>query len=143
MPKARVLSPWILHLHAGGCNNCDIELLAALSPRFDVERFGIRLVGSPRHADIIVATGPVSKQVAPFVRRVYEQVPEPKVVVAVGSCAISGGVYNRSDGGPSYAILGGIDKVIPVDVHVPGCPQKPEAIIQGIVQALEVLRRKR
>jgi len=93
--RARLYSPWVFHLHAGGCNGCDIEVVAAFSPRFDVERFGFTLVGTPRHADILVVTGPVTKQVAPFLRRVYEQVPKPKVVVAVGSCAISGGVFNE------------------------------------------------
>jgi len=140
--KVMIYSPWIFHLHAGGCNACDIELVAALTPRFDVERFGINLVGSPRHADILVVTGPVTKQVEPFLKRVYSQVPSPKVVVAIGACACSGGVFNDYEGEETYAILGGVDKVIPVDVYVPGCPPKPEAIINGIVEAIKILAKK-
>ncbi|HID90701.1 TPA: NADH-quinone oxidoreductase subunit NuoB [Candidatus Bathyarchaeota archaeon] len=137
----RLYSPWVYHLHTGGCNGCDIELAAALTPRFDVERFGIILVGSPRHADVLVVTGPVTKQVEPFLKRVYSQTPNPKVVVAIGSCAISGGVYNRDDGEPSYAIVGGVDRAIPVDAYVPGCPPKPEAIIQGVLLGLQKLSK--
>jgi Ni,Fe-hydrogenase III small subunit len=133
--RARVYSPWIYHLHCGGCNGCDIEILAALAPRFDVERFGIQLVPSPRHADILVATGCVPKQFVPMVKRVYSQVPEPKVVVAVGSCACGGSLF-YDDSPENYAILGSVDRIIPVDVYVPGCAPKPEAIINGIVQAV-------
>lgn len=137
-----IYSPWVYHLHAGGCNGCDIELLAALTPRFDVERFGIRLVSSPRHADILVVTGPVTRQIAPFLKRVYLQVPDPKVVVAIGACACSGGVFNDVEGEETYAILGGLNKIIPVDVYVPGCPPKPEAIIDGIVKSILILCEK-
>ncbi len=140
--KMMVFSPWLFHLHAGGCNGCDIELVAALTPRFDVERFGIVLVGSPKFADILVVTGPVPKQIAPFLKRVYNQVPDPKVVVAVGSCACSGGVFNDEEGEETYAIVGGVDKIIPVDVYVPGCPPKPEAIIDGVVKAIKILAEK-
>ncbi|MCD6510596.1 MAG: NADH-quinone oxidoreductase subunit B family protein [Thermoprotei archaeon] len=136
-------SPWIFHLHCGGCNGCDIELLATLTPRYDVERLGIKLVSSPRHADILVVTGPMPKHIIPFAKRVYEQVPEPKVVVAVGSCACSGGVFAGIDvNEENYALVGPIDKVFPVDVYVPGCPPKPEAIIQGIAKAIQVLSTK-
>lgn len=137
--KMRFYSPWIYSLHSGGCNGCDIELAAIFSPRFDIERLGVKLVGSPRSADILVVTGPVTKQIAPFLRRVYEQTPDPKVVVAIGSCAISGGVFNRDDGLPSYAILGGAHKVVRVHVCVPGCPPKPESIIQGVIMAIREL----
>jgi len=140
--KMFIYSPWVYHLHAGGCNGCDIELLAALTPRFDVERFGIRLVSSPRHADILVVTGPVTRQIAPFLKRVYLQVPDPKVVVAIGACACSGGVFNDVEGEETYAILGGLNKIIPVDVYVPGCPPKPEAIIDGIVKSILILGEK-
>lgn len=139
--RARIYSPWIYHLHCGGCNGCDIEILAALSPRFDVERFGIMLVSSPRHADVLLTTGPVPKQFMPMLKRVYSQIPEPKVVVAVGSCA-SGGSLFYDDSPENYAIVGSVDRVIPVDVYIPGCPPKPEAIINGIVQAIIKLVNK-
>ncbi|MEM3542119.1 MAG: NADH-quinone oxidoreductase subunit B family protein [Candidatus Methanomethylicia archaeon] len=135
-------APWIYHLHAGGCNGCDIELVAALTPRFDVERFGIKLVSSPRYADLLIVTGPVTKHIAPFMKRVYIQVPNPKVVIALGACACSGGIFNDVDGEETYAIIGGTDKIIPVDVYVPGCPPKPEAIINGVIKAIEILSNK-
>jgi NADH-quinone oxidoreductase B subunit len=129
---ARARSPWILHLNTGGCNGCDIEVVAALTPRYDVERFGILLRGSPRHADIIVVTGPITVQMRERVKRIYDQTPEPKFVVAVGQCACSGGVFRNC-----YSVIGGVDKVIPVDAYIPGCPPKPEAIIYGIAQLIE------
>lgn len=128
-------SPWIIHFNAGGCNGCDIELVAAITPRFDVERFGILLRGSPRHADILVVTGPVTRQVKDRLVRIYEQMPNPKFVVAVGSCALSGGVFKNC-----YNVYEGVDAVIPVDAYVPGCPPKPEAIIDGIVKLISKLR---
>ncbi len=134
---ARVKSPWVFHFNSGGCNACDIEVIDVFMPRYDVERFGILLRGSPRHADILVCTGPVTRQTAERLKRVYEQVPAPKFVVAVGSCACSGGVYWGC-----YNVLGGVDKVIPVDVYVPGCPPKPEAIINGIVKLLEKIKKE-
>jgi len=140
--KARIYSPWLYHLHCGGCNGCDIETLAAIAPRFDVERFGIQLVASPRHADILVTTGCVPKQFIPMVKRVYEQVPEPKVVVAIGGCACGGSLFYDDDP-ENYAILGYPDLLIPVDVYVPGCAPKPEAIINGIVQGILKLAAKK
>ena len=131
----RTKSPWILHFNTGGCNGCDIELVAALTPRFDVERFGIIRRGSPRHADILVVTGPVTRQVKDRLIRIYEQVPEPKSVIAVGACASSGAPFTDC-----YNVYGGIDTVIPVDVYVPGCPPKPEAIIDGLVKLISKLR---
>lgn len=133
---ARAKSPWILHLNTGGCNGCDIELVAALTPRYDVERFGILLRGSPRHADVIVVTGPITVQMKERVRRIYDQTPEPKFVVAVGQCACSGGVFRNC-----YSVIGGVDKVIPVDLYIPGCPPKPEAIIYGIAQLVDRIAR--
>lgn len=118
-------------MNTGGCNGCDIEVVAALTPRYDVERFGILLRGSPRHADIIVVTGPITVQMRERVKRIYDQTPEPKFVVAVGQCACSGGVFRNC-----YSVIGGVDKVIPVDIYVPGCPPKPEAIIYGIAQLI-------
>ena len=129
---ARKKSPWILHFNTGGCNGCDIEILSLLTPRFDVERFGILKESSPRHADILVCTGPVTRQVKPRLQRIYDQMPTPKWVIAVGSCSCSGGVFAGA-----YNILGGIDKVLPVDMYITGCPCRPEAIIDGITELLE------
>ncbi|HUF38412.1 MAG TPA: NADH-quinone oxidoreductase subunit B family protein [Anaerolineales bacterium] len=132
---ARVNSPWLLHYNTGSCNGCDIEILATLTPRFDLERFGVKLQGSPRHADILVCTGPVTLQSRDRLLRIYEQMPEPKFVAAIGSCAISGGVFQGC-----YNIVGHIDEVIPVDVYVPGCPPRPEAIADGIIKLLHSLQ---
>ncbi len=132
---ARTRSPWIIHFNTGGCNGCDIEVVAALTPRFDIERFGIIIRGSPRHADILVVTGPVTRQVKDRLVRIYEQMPEPKFVIAIGTCAISGGVFRNC-----YNVYGGVDAVISVDAYVPGCPPKPEAIINGIVKLIPKLR---
>jgi ech hydrogenase subunit C len=131
-------SPWILHYDATSCNGCDIEVLACLTPMYDVERFGIINTGNPKHADIFVITGSVNEQNREVVRNLYEQIPNPKVVVAVGICATSGGVFREC-----YNVAGGIDKIIPVDVYVPGCAARPESIIDGIVMALGILERKR
>lgn len=121
---------WVYHLNTGSCNGCDIEILAILTPRYDVERFGIVLVGSPRHADVLLVTGPVTRQMEPRLKRVYEQTPDPKVVMVIGNCGIEGGVFYES-----YNLVGPIDQIIPVDVYVPGCPPRPEAIIEGVVKA--------
>ncbi len=131
---ARRKSPWIVHFNSGACNACDIETVAALTPRFDVERFGVQLKGSPRHADVLVCTGPVTMQMKDRLVRIYEQMPEPKLVVAVGSCASSGGVFQGC-----YCVEGGIDSVIPVSAYVPGCAARPEAIIDGVVKLLATL----
>lgn len=127
----RKKSPWVLHFNSGSCNGCDIEVVAAFTPRFDLERFGILLQGSPRHADVLVVTGPVTRQAKDRMLRIYEQIPNPKHVVAIGSCATSGAPFVGS-----YNVFEGVDKVIPVDVYVPGCPPKPEAIIHGILRLL-------
>jgi ech hydrogenase subunit C len=131
-------SPWVIHYDASSCNGCDIEVLACLMPKFDVERFGIINTGNPKHADIFLVTGSVNVQNAPVVRNIYAQMPEPKVVVAIGICGTSGGIFREC-----YNVLGGIDTVIPVDVYVPGCAARPEAIIDGVVRALDVLEEKR
>lgn len=133
---SRIKSPWILHFNTGACNACDIEVLAALTPRFDVERFGVLLKGSPRHSDVMVVTGSVTRQIKDRLYRVYEQMPEPKFVMVVGNCATSGGVFQKC-----YHVYEGVDKVIPVDVYVPGCPPKPEAVIYGVVKLLEKLEK--
>ncbi len=128
---SRIKSPWILHLNSGACNACDIEIVAALTPRFDLERFGILLKATPRHADVIIATGPATLQIKDRLLRIYNQVPDPKFVIAVGACALSGCVYRGA-----YNILGGIDQVLPVDVYVPGCPARPDAIMDGVIKLL-------
>lgn len=134
---SRVKSPWILHLNSGACNACDIEIVAALTPRFDLERFGVLLKATPRHADVIIATGPATRQMKDRLIRIYEQVPEPKFVVAVGSCALSGDVYRGC-----YNILGGIDQVIPVHAYIPGCPVRPDTVINGVYTLLKSLEKK-
>ncbi len=131
-------SPWIIHYDASSCNGCDIEVLACLTPLYDVERFGIINTGNPKHSDIFVVTGGVNEQNKAVIKNIYDQMPEPKVVVAVGICATSGGVFREC-----YNITGGIDKIIPVDVYVPGCAARPESIIDGIVTALAILEKKR
>jgi NADH-quinone oxidoreductase B subunit len=128
---SRIKSPWILHLNSGACNACDIEIIAALTPRFDVERFGVLLKATPRHADVIIASGPVTRQMRDRIIRIYDQVPDPKFVIAVGACAMSGCVYRGA-----YNSLGGIDQVLPVNIYVPGCPARPDAIIDGVVKLL-------
>ena len=134
---ARTNSPWAIHFNSGSCNGCDIEILATLTPRYDLERFGIRLQGSPRHADVLICTGAVTRQARASLRRIYEQMPEPKFVVAIGACAISGGICQGC-----YNVIGSIDRVIPVDVYVPGCPPRPQAIIDGMLGLLERLREE-
>lgn len=131
-------SPWVLHYDGSSCNGCDIEVLAATTPRYDLERFGIINTGDPKHADVFLITGGVNFQNRMVVQQLYSQMPDPKVVVAVGICACDGGVFKEC-----YNIMGGIDKVIPVDVYVPGCAARPESIIDGVVKALAILDQKR
>jgi ech hydrogenase subunit C len=131
-------SPWLIHYDGSSCNGCDIEVLACLTPLYDVERFGIINTGNPKHADIFVVTGSVNEQNREVIRNIYNQIPEPKVVAALGICATSGGVFREC-----YNVEGGMDKVIPVDVYIPGCPVRPEQIIDGVVKALGVLEEKR
>jgi ech hydrogenase subunit C len=130
-------SPWIIHYDASSCNGCDIETLACLTPSYDVERLGVVNTGNPKHADIFLVTGAVNEQSREVIRNIYHQLPEPKVVVAVGACASSGGIFREC-----YNVSGGVDSVIPVDVYVPGCAARPEAIIDGVVRALDVLEAK-
>jgi NADH-quinone oxidoreductase B subunit len=132
---ARVKSPWILHYNSGGCNGCDIEILDLLTPRYDIERLGILKEASPRHADVLLCTGPVTRQSRDRLRRIYEQMPAPKWVIAVGSCACSSGVFA---GGLN--VEGGVDQILPVDVYVPGCPCRPEAMIDGVLTLLEGIK---
>jgi NADH-quinone oxidoreductase B subunit len=132
---ARLKSPWVLHFNSGACNACDIEVVALLTPRFDVERFGIKLEPSPRHADVLLVTGSVTQQCAERLKRIYDQMPEPKFVVAIGACACSGGVFKGN-----YNVIGGVDKVIPVNAYMRGCPPTPAAIIDGVVKLLNSLK---
>lgn len=125
---------WVYHVPTGSCNGCDIEIVAALTPRYDVERFGIMLVGTPRHADVLLVTGTVTRPMADRLRRIYEQTPDPKAVVVVGGCGSTSGVFYES-----YNVAGPVDEIIPVDVYVPGCPARPEAIIHGVVKAVAKL----
>ncbi len=131
-------SPWLLHYDGSSCNGCDIEVLATTTPVYDVERFGVVNTGNPKHADIFLITGGINDQSKNVVKQLYDQMPDPKVVVAVGICACDGGIFKDC-----YNILGGVDKVIPVDIYVPGCAARPEAIIDGVVKAVALLDKKR
>ena len=131
-------SPWLLHYDGSSCNGCDIEVLACTTPTYDIERFGIINTGDPFQADILLITGGINHQSESVVKQIYSQMPAPKVVVAVGICACTGGVFKEC-----YNIKGGADTVIPVDVYVPGCAARPQAIIDGVVKALEILQKKR
>ena len=126
------------HLDAGSCNACDWELAALLNPVYDVRRLGIDFVASPRHADGVVVTGPVTRNLEAAVRRTFEAIPDPRIVIAVGACAASGGIV-----GEGYATASGVDRVLPVDVYIPGCPPRPEAIIFGILVAVGRLEARR
>ena len=139
MERAKIIrySPWLVHFNTGACNGCDIEVLTALTPLYDPERFGIKLAPSIRHGDVLVVTGAVTKKAAERLKRLYEQMPNPKYVVAVGACACSGGIFRNS-----YSVVGGADKVVPVDVYVPGCPPRPEAILDAVVKLLSKLEGK-
>jgi membrane-bound hydrogenase subunit mbhJ len=136
--RARRRSAWLYHFNAGACNGCDIELVACLTPRYDVEQLGIRLEGSPRHADILCVTGPVTRATREALAIIHAQIPDPKVVVAIGSCPATCNVFAGSP-----MIAGPVDQVIPVDVYIAGCPPRPHAIIQGIAQAIELLVAKK
>ena len=131
-------SPWVLHYDASSCNGCDIEVVASLTPLYDVERLGVINTGNPKHADIFLVTGSVNAQNVKVLRTLYEQMPEPRVVVAVGICATSGCVFREC-----YNVMGGVDAVLPVDLYVPGCAARPESIIDGILQAVGILEKKR
>ncbi len=135
--KYRKKSPWIIHYNAGSCNGCDIEILACLSPKYDLERFGVVNTGNPKQSDILLVTGPVTKRSRERLVEIYTQMPEPKVVIAVGSCTCTGGVFRDM-----YNVEDGVDRYIPVDVYVPGCAASPEVIIDGVVKGLEILESK-
>jgi ech hydrogenase subunit C len=131
-------SPWILHYDGSSCNGCDIEVLACLTPLYDIERFGAINTGNPKHADLLLITGSVNEQNISVVKQLYEQMPNPKAVVAIGVCAATGGIFKDC-----YNVQGGVGEVIPVDIYVPGCAARPEAIIEGVVLALNKLERRK
>ena len=135
--RSRVKSPWILHFDTGSCNGCDIETWALLTPRYDIERFGMLNKANPKHADILLVTGPVSMKVAPRLRNLYDQMPEPRLVIAVGNCACTGAPFEEC-----YNVHGGVGKIIPVDVFIPGCAARPEAIIDGVVLGLKLWKQR-
>src|SRR5713101_8030795 len=127
----------IREVDAGSCNGCEVEIVALNNPIHDIERFGIQFVASPRHADMLLVTGPVTRNMELALLKTYRAMPEPKVVVAVGACGISGGIF-----GKNYASLGGVDNVLPVDVYIPGCPPRPQALLHGILLAVGRLGEK-
>ena len=140
-------SVWVFHLNTGSCNACDIEILDVLTPFFDAERLGVKLVVSPRHADVILLTGPVTYESLPKVVRTIMAVPRPRLILAIGSCAVSGGIWHDT-----YSVVGGVPNLLKIleqrgifvdrVVYVPGCPARPEAIIYGIAQLLGLLPKK-
>ena len=137
--KTRILGRLGRSLHvrqvdAGSCNGCELEIAATANPYYDLERFGIHFVASPRHADALLVTGPVTRNMEVALRRTYEATPEPRVVVAVGACGCSGGLFGEG----TYAAIGGVDRVLPVDVYIPGCPPRPQAILNGLLVAMGV-----
>lgn len=130
-------SLWVYHCNTGACNGCDIEVINVLTPYYDAERFGIKLVGSPRHADVILVSGPVTRQIVPALKRLWEATPDPKLCFAIGSCAIGGGMWFDT-----YSVVGGADKILPVNYYIPGCPPRPEAILYGVAVALGLAPKK-
>ena len=122
----------IREVDAGSCNGCELEIHALNNAFYDLERFGLRFVASPRHADVLMVTGPVTKNMAQALRRTYDATPDPKWVVAVGDCAANGGIFAGS-----YAVTGGVDQVVPVDLHIRGCPPRPVQLLQGLLALLE------
>ncbi len=137
LPRTGARSLWVFHANVGACNGCDIEVLDVLTPFWDAERFGIRLVGSPRHADVLLVSGPVTRPMVEPLKALYAAVPDPKIVIAIGACAVGGGPWFDT-----WNVVGGVDKVIPVDLYVPGCPPKPEAILHGVAQLLALAEKK-
>lgn len=127
----------IREVDAGSCNGCELEIVALNNPVYDIERFGIHFVASPRHADMLLVTGPVSRNMEIALKKTYAATPDPKLVVAAGACGISGGIF-----GQNYASRGGVDQVIPVDVYIPGCPPRPQALLYGILLAIGRVARR-
>jgi NADH-quinone oxidoreductase B subunit len=127
----------IRQVDAGSCNGCELEIRALGNAFYDLERFGLRFVASPRHADVLLVTGPVTKNMKEALERTYNATPEPKWVVALGDCAATGGIFAES-----YACIGGVDSVVPVDLHIPGCPPAPEQILRGLLALLQHVTSK-
>ena len=125
-------SLWVFHFGGASCNNCDIEILDCLTPRFDIERFGMKLVGTIRHADVLLVNGSINVRDRDRLVEIYRQAPKPLLVVAIGACGCTGGIF-----ADSFNFAGPVDKIIPVDAYIPGCPPKPEAIISGIVKLVQ------
>lgn len=136
--KALTKSIWVFHMSVGSCNNCDIEILDCFTPRFDLERFGIQLIGSVRHADALLITGAMNKKAVPLMKKVYEQAAKPCVVMAVGQCALSRHMFRFS-----YNVCEPLDEILPVDVYVPGCPPRPEAMIDGLQKLVAKVRKSK
>ncbi len=130
-------SLWLYHCNTGACNGCDIEILNVLTPYYDVERFGMKLVASPRHADVMLLSGAVTRPTLPMVKKAYEALPDPKLVFGIGSCATGGGCWFDT-----YNVTGGAAGVIPVNYYIPGCPPRPEAIIYGVALALGLVDKQ-
>jgi len=124
----------VRQVDAGSCNGCELEIAATTNPLYDLERYGIHFVASPRHADLLLVTGPVTRNMEIALRRTYEATPEPRIVVAVGACGCSGGFFGEG----TYASIGGVDRVVPVDVYIPGCPPRPQAILNGLLVAMGI-----
>jgi len=122
----------VRQVDAGSCNGCELEIAATTNPLYDLERFGIHVVASPRHADVLLVTGPVTRNMEIALRRTYDAAPEPRIVIAVGACGCSGGIFGEG----TYAAVGGVDRVVPVDVYIPGCPPRPQAILNGLLVAM-------
>lgn len=138
LKRASARSPWLYRINAGSCNGCDVELATtALIPRFDVERLGCKYCGSPKHADIVLITGLMTTPMKDKVMKIMQEIPEPKVTVAVGVCPVSGCVY-----ADSYAVEGPVDEFIPIDINILGCPPRPQAIIAGLARAIEIWRER-
>ena len=131
-------SIYVFHLSSGSCNNCDIEILDCLTPRFDIERLGIVLVGSIRHADVLLCTGSANRLTIPIIKKLYDEMPKPGFVVTFGACGASRGLFKDS-----YNTGQPLDEIIPVDAYIPGCPPKPEAIIGGLVKLIGKVRDKK
>ena len=130
-------SLWAYLFNSGSCNGCEIETVACTTPRYDLERFGIKLVGSPRHADVMLCQGPASRATAKALKRAYDAMPAPKLVFAIGSCACGGGIWHDT-----YPVLGPVERILPVNFYIPGCPPRPEAIIYGVAVAVGLVDKK-
>ncbi|NMC14273.1 MAG: NADH-quinone oxidoreductase subunit NuoB [Chloroflexi bacterium] len=133
---SRKRSPWVFRVNAGSCNGCDIEITPCFSPRYDGEQIGALMQGSPKHADILLISGPITLRTKEIVKDIYQQIPSPKAVIALGSCPASGNVFSGSP-----TIVGSAEAVVPVDLYVPGCPPRPQQILEAIQLAAKMLEK--